>query len=106
MAGEYSVNYWGSHPDRGNDDCYTGADFDTLRDALITYWNPASQFSDVMTLTDCEYIELTGPDGMHDIRRNPEFAAPAVDLDDWQREIAREEGMLQGVDAYNDHMGF
>lgn len=26
--------------------------------------------------------------------------------DDWRREIAREEGMLQGVDAYNDWMGY
>ena len=26
--------------------------------------------------------------------------------DDWRREIAREEGMLQGVDAYNEWMGY
>jgi len=26
--------------------------------------------------------------------------------DDWRREIAREEGMLQGVDAYNEVMGY
>lgn len=36
-----------------------------------------------------------GPDGV-----------PASDDKAWQREIAREEGMLQGIDAYNDHMGY
>ena len=36
-----------------------------------------------------------GPDGV-----------PASHDKAWQREIAREEGMLQGIDAYNDHMGY
>lgn len=29
-----------------------------------------------------------------------------VDDDDWRREIAREEGMLNGIDSYNDWMGY
>ena len=32
--GHYSVNLWGSHPDAGNDDCWTGAYFPTLLDAI------------------------------------------------------------------------
>ena len=28
------------------------------------------------------------------------------DDDDWRREIAREEGMLNGIDSYNDWMGY
>lgn len=27
-------------------------------------------------------------------------------MDDWRKEIANEEGMLQGIDAYNDWMGY
>lgn len=27
-------------------------------------------------------------------------------MDDWRKEIANEEGMLQGIDAYNDYMGY
>lgn len=29
-----------------------------------------------------------------------------LDDDDWRREIAREEGMLNGIDSYNDWMGY
>lgn len=104
MSKDFSVNFWGSHPNRGNDDCYTGADYETLREAAIVFHSDPSKFTDVMSLTDCEYVELTGPD-IYEVRRNPEFVAPSVDLDDWQAEIAREEGMLQGIEAYNDHMG-
>ena len=27
-------------------------------------------------------------------------------MSDWRKEIANEEGMLQGIDAYNDYMGY
>ena len=100
----YAVNFWGSHPDEGNDDCWTGKDYDSLEEARIVFESPASMFSKRMSLTDCEYIELDGPE-VYRLRRNPEFVAPSHDLDDWRHEIAREEGMLGGIDAYNDHLG-
>ena len=31
--GQFSVNLWESHPDEGNDDCDTGADFQTEAEA-------------------------------------------------------------------------
>ena len=29
----WSVNFWGSHPDKGEDNCWTGLDFDTEAEA-------------------------------------------------------------------------
>ena len=99
----YHVNFWGSHPSLDNDDCWTGADYESKTEALKVYNLPASQFCETMSLCDAEYIEIDGPD-IYMVRRK--FVAPAVTDDDWRAEIAREEGMLGGIDAYNDHMGF
>lgn len=100
----YSVLHWGSHPDLGNDDCFTGWDFDNLDEAL-------KKFDEYVLDTSVQFIELDGlTDGVGDnrLRENRNFR-PTSDEDwqlEWKREIAREEGMLSGVEAYNDIMGY
>lgn len=51
---KYSVNEWGSHPDAGNDDCWTGEDFDTLEEAEAAF---AAEPRDGSTV----FVELDGP---------------------------------------------
>jgi hypothetical protein len=43
----------------------------------------------------------------HDIDRDDIEDDETLDAfnQDWDREVAREEGMLGGLDAYNDYMG-
>lgn len=62
----YSVNYWGSHPEAENDDCFTGSDFATAEEALAQYLSDESPFppgieADFMTRS-CAYVEVSGPD--------------------------------------------
>jgi len=40
MCADYAVNYWGSHPDLGNDDCWTGLDFATEAAAEEAFTKP------------------------------------------------------------------
>ena len=96
MSNTYSVNEWGSHPEAGNDDCWTGSDFATLAEAEAAF---AVTPDDSSTC----FVEIDGP-GVNRVRkvRDP---AP-VDRDEWRREIAREAGMLGGVHAYNEVMGY
>jgi hypothetical protein len=92
----YSVNEWGSHPDEENDDCWTGEDFATREEAEAAF---AAGSEDLDTC----YLELDGPD-VYKVRklRNPR----PYDDSEWRREIAREEGMLNGMESYNDWMGY
>jgi hypothetical protein len=99
----YSVCEWGSHPDEGNDDCWTGADFDTLEEAEAMF---AAEPHDASTA----FVELNGPD-VYRIREIPGVAArnrreAEADRRAWQHEMAVEAGMLHGIDAYNDEMGY
>ena len=96
----YSVNYHGSHPDSDNDDCWTGSDFETLEQARIKFSETPDTFYDGCTA----YVELEGP-GVQEIRANPTFQG-IDDGSDQRRELAMEEGMLQGVHAYNEIMGY
>lgn len=101
----YSVNHWGSHPDEGNDDCWTGWDFATLAEAEAEFNNPT-----FIAYTDFErgvaYIQMDGPD-IYRVRKNPGFKpSPEPSDREWRREIAMEEGMLNGIDSYNDWMGY
>jgi hypothetical protein len=101
----YAVNLWGSHPDDDNDDCWTGDDFPTLAEAEAVFADPAPSFP-FCKMADVAYVELDGP-GCHKVRRNPSFVpTPDEGDEDWRREIAREEGMLNGIDSYNDWMGY
>jgi len=92
----YSVNFWGSHPDDDNDDCWTGEDFATLAEAERAF---AAGSDD---LDNC-FVQIDGP-GVHRVRKLRE--PRPVDRDEWRREIAREEGMLGGCAAYNEVMGY
>ena len=48
----FSVNTWGSHPDKNNDDCWDGADFKTLEEAEADFAKaPAPDSHDI-------YVEL------------------------------------------------
>lgn len=93
----YTVNHWGSDPDAGNDDCWQGFDFATLDEAMAKFHEGARH--------DVAFVEIDGP-GIYAKRANPCFR-PSRDCDDeWRREIAREEGMLHGCEAYNEAMGW
>jgi hypothetical protein len=104
----YSVLEWGSHPDAGNDDCYTGTDYPTLKEAREAL---QGELDDPRPCTTNAYFELVGPD-VHETHANPSFDGAARKREDeqfeqeWRREIAMEAGMLHGVAAYNDHMGW
>ena len=92
---DYSVNFWGSHPDLGNDDCWTGEDFETFEDAMKVYVAPVED-------TSSEYVQLTGPN-KEIVRKNPDFVKSDVNNDDWLAEIRREAGMLFGLQGLNDY---
>jgi hypothetical protein len=104
MMSKISINYWGSHPDLDNDDCFGGNEFDSIADAIQFYMEDPSDSS-------VEYIEIDLSDDvlkMYNIermRKNPNFIPPNRD-DDWKREIAMQAGMEMGVEAYNDYMGY
>lgn len=105
---KYYVNHWGSHPEEDNDDCWTGEDFESKEKALKCFYADAD--------THTQYIELGYYTGEIigkakeveplDIRRNPKYKPSRNDDDDWRRELAMEAGMLHGVQAYNDMMGW
>jgi hypothetical protein len=92
----YSVNFWASHPDAGNDDCLAGSDFATLEEARRLFTSPVDD-------DGIAYIELDGPN-VHQVRQNPTYAKPFTD-DNWRQEQAMEAGMLHGVQAYNEVLG-
>lgn len=119
-AKPYAVNLWGSHPDAGNDDCWTGDSFATRDEALAAY-REVIMFPDHSELAlACgplgawEYVEIDGPD-CHEVTQNPdrpsclryrrEQEREKARFDrEWQRERAMEAGMLHGIDAYNEEM--
>jgi hypothetical protein len=104
----FSVNFWGSHPDLDNDDCFTGASFATLVEAQAAFdtghLSKRTSLSSSYYRTSVEYVEIDGP-GFYELRRNPAFKASRTTDREWQREIANEAGMCLGIDAYNDAMG-
>lgn len=96
----YSVSFWVSHPDNDNDDCNIGYDFDNKEAALNTYLNSIQN-----NYTNCcAFIEIDGPD-LNMVRKN-QYYKPTKNNNTWRREIAREAGMLGGVEAYNEVMGY
>lgn len=107
---DYSVNYWGSHPDSGNDDCWTGYNFTTREEAEAAYAKPPT-YGDGSPVTNTAYIEMDGP-GVHKTRKNPDFdgvrAAREAEAAEraWKQEIAMQAGMSFGCDGYNDVMGY
>lgn len=106
----YSVLLFGSHPDSDNDDCWTGADFDTLEEARACFDNPWNTFEKSAPgyyFSDTAYIVLESATEQLAIRKNPGFK-PRRRRDDgeWKREAAMQAGMAFGCDGYNDEMGY
>ena len=113
------MNCWGSHPDEGNDDCWTGDDYETLAEAEAA----AANWREVFGQNSATFVEVIAWTG-HVVRGLLEYERISVtqvisnteirrmkkrdDADDraWQREIAMEAGMCLGIDAYNDAMGW
>lgn len=109
----YSLLFFITHPDLGNDDCMTGDDFETVTEAraALTAWPELHPKSEVYL---CRYVMIDGPD-IHEVIANPhmdERAIAASDREERQyakqcrREIAMQAGMAGGCEAYNDAMGF
>jgi hypothetical protein len=107
---KYTVSLWGSKPGT-NDDCHTGANYNTKAEALRVYAQPEQYFSPV-SWRSTVWVEIDGSD-IHEERRvvtvEQERAMCRRDAADdraWQREIATQAGMAFGVDAYNEEMGY
>lgn len=115
MTMKFSVDLWGSNPDAGNDDCWTGLDFDSYEAAMACYANPGGFFDPRHDLDDTAYFELVrretfGADGSTEVtrlakRKNPDFV-PSYDDHAWRSEFAMQNGMVFGADGYNDAMGY
>jgi len=100
--GSYAVDYWGSHPDRNNDDCWTGRDFPSKEEALAFYnAEPAYYFN-----SSTQFIVLSDPTGqILCIRKNPGYQPTPDDQSDWKREAAMQAAMAFGCQGWNDYYG-
>jgi len=103
----YSVTYWGSHPEAGNDDCWYGDEYESRDEAEAAYAAPVRVGPHQIPDPDTMYVMLEGPD-VHRIRLNPEHRPTTTNDDDreWKREMAMQAGMEFGIDGYNDMMGY
>jgi len=102
----FTVDIWGSHPDEGNDDCWSGNDYDDEAEARKAFSDVESVFNWVGH-TNWHYVELcrcVGEDSWEqiDLRRNPNFT-PEEDHSD--NEWAMLQGMAHGCEAYNEAIG-
>lgn len=125
LAAGFSVDTWGSDPDLGNDDCWTGEEFATIEEAeaafdkalkeadrdtefvtLSPFTREQKDLSETQRVIGGKPVILMGDEIKR--ARNPKFKRRDKAAEDraWQREIAMEAGMLHGVDAYNDAMGY
>jgi hypothetical protein len=98
MTDKFEVTHWGSDPEAGNDDCWTGEDFDNFEAAK-------KAFDTDPTDTSVAYVMLDlGPALGQLMRKAPNFVPTDTEKEDaeWREDIAREEGMLNGIDSYND----
>jgi hypothetical protein len=101
----YAINLWGSDPAEGNDDCWTGADFDTWAEASRTYFDLNRTFRQG-DITGAAFIEFDGPDFYH-VMPNPHYQPSNTEDDNyWLHEQAMHAGMGLGVKAYNDAKGW
>lgn len=115
----YSVTLWGSNPDEtDNDDCWTGDDYATREEAIAAY-REVVMFPDHSSLAKAcgprgawECVMVDGPE-THEVTQNPDRPScerhrRELDRSDGEglRERAMEAGMLHGVEAYNDEMGY
>lgn len=117
----YSVSYWGSHPDHDNDDCWTGADFETFEEALAAFQaNPSTviprSLNHLSLDLEAAFVQIDGDDpileerlsklGLGLVRANPLYSKRHAKGDDWDRERAMQAGMAFGCQGYNEAMGY
>lgn len=104
-----SVLFWGSHPDKDNDDCWTGRDFYSKEDAIAFY---KRALDSKWCCNSTEYVEIDLSDedlkaaGIQRLTKNPKFKPSKDDDSDWKRESAMQAGMAFGCIAFNDVMGY
>ncbi len=117
----YAVNLWGSFPEEGNDDCYTGVDYTSLVDAVSLYAalvagdgsKLGSAFVARTYFASTVCVELARVEGnlveTLRVERTPHAHAVGRRILQARREerleLATQAGMAFGVDAYNDAMG-
>jgi hypothetical protein len=112
----FYVNLWGSHPDNDNDDCWIGIEFNTLKEAQAAFVHPelieSNYFQQSLHDRGTVFIAVGRDDGKNgvetlDVRRlRPDAPKREDNDDDWRREMANEAGMLHGVEAFNEVMGW
>ena len=104
MAGKFTVDYWGSHPEAGNDDCWTGFDFETEEEAKAFFW---AEITSPYYKTCTAYVEIDGP-GVHATRKNPQYRPEDMAAEEAyaRHEYAVMCGMAFGCEGYNDAMGW
>ena len=76
----FSVNFWSSHPSLENDDCGTGEDYPTRREAEVAF--ELGKFD-----REYPFVELSGI-GIYKVARTK--APLETGEDEWSREQARE----------------
>lgn len=104
-----TVSLWLTHPDLGNDDCMTAADFATEAEARAAVADLDAHFCPASS-DGCAFVMVDGP-GCHEVVERPGVAARArreVAQDHWLEvnEAAQQAGMAFGVDGYNDASGW
>lgn len=100
----YTVAIWGSEP-WTEDDCWTGEDYATLAEAELAATQWEQTFAEHADDPDELWLEIDGPDVSRAVKLR-DGKKCRDDDDDWRREMAMEAGMLHGIDAYNDAMGY
>jgi len=104
-AKPFTVSLWSSHPDDDNDDCCTDADFSSLADAHACIADLDAHF-DARYFSDVPFVLLDGP-GVHEVTKRPGVRTlRTLPNDAWREEGAMQAGMMGGVDAYNEAMGY
>lgn len=110
---KFTIELWGSHPDSGNDDHWTGFDFDDRQSADEALNNPhESEFADelrhISYLELCEVSKENGKEYVErlEVRSIDRKSSQPDNMEDWKHEISMQAGMGIGVNAYNDHMGY
>ena len=104
-----TVSLWLTHPDLGNDDCMTAADFATEAEARAAVADLDAHFCRASS-DGCAFVMVDGPD-CHEVVERPGVAAQSRREARFDRELERSEaamqaGMAFGVDGYNDAMGW
>lgn len=105
----FSILFWGSHPESGNDDCFWGIEFNDPNEAMKQFFatpeDPSIEYIEIDGFTDEQLARL----GLSRYRKNP-IHIPSkrnrADRDEWQQERAMQAGMAFGCIAFNEEMGY